>query len=170
MREENQNARERKAQEVLLKVRVGERSEYEGSSRKSCRAQGMKSAGRSTELNNSVCIPVWEGQKGVRLSRRHKGWGLSWVLPKVVFTCFHNCVMPSTCPMLRQDWGINESFWNQLKKLCCLESFLSQVKVLIFFSTYKFSSCVKIFIETVRPVLLLCLNNCMLIVGPHEDN
>lgn len=48
MREENQNARERKAWEGVLRARVGEKSEYEGSSRKSCRTQGMKSAGRST--------------------------------------------------------------------------------------------------------------------------
>lgn len=32
----------------LVRVRLEERSEYEGSSRKSCRTQGMKSAGRST--------------------------------------------------------------------------------------------------------------------------
>lgn len=48
MREKAQKARERKAQDGLLRVRVGERSEYDGSSRRSCRTQGMKSAGRST--------------------------------------------------------------------------------------------------------------------------
>lgn len=65
------------------------------------------------ELNNSVFIPAWEGQKGVRLSRRHEGWGLSWVLPKVVFPYFHNGVMSFTCSVLRQEQGINERVWNQ---------------------------------------------------------
>lgn len=48
MREENQNSRERKTRERVIRVRVGERSDYKGSSRKRCRTKGMKSAGRST--------------------------------------------------------------------------------------------------------------------------
>lgn len=48
MREETKMQGKEKHRKGIVQIRVGERREYEGSSRKSCRTQGMKSAGRST--------------------------------------------------------------------------------------------------------------------------
>lgn len=41
-------------------------------------------------MHNLGFIPIWEGQKGVRLGRRHEGWVFVLGFAQGVFSYFHN--------------------------------------------------------------------------------